>query len=399
MKIILSFVLFFLICSNGAMAQHVDIKSRIKTSGASRSGHGHHLSFPETKSKKGIKVNQFKSALADEQKLDSIIYELWDFDANQWIVGEKTLYSYSEDKNTITETVFSWDGSTSQWVLSAKYESTYDANGNITLEDDYFWEATSSEWVALAKYQYDNTYDSNDNLSLFIEQEWDISYNQWVNIDKYEYTFDDHGNDTLIKIYGWDDTESQWLYVEKIESSYDDNGRFLSVNDYTREDAESPWELIEKYEFTYDAPGISAMIGFDWDETTSEWVKSFKDEYTSDELGNILSYAGHVWYDSQWIAYDKETYYYSGQVPTLTPDILENHIRVYPNPATEYVVFDLTKVSESATVELFGVDGKKMFEQKLSVNKQILVSNLPKGLYTYKVNNNGSRYTGKLLVK
>jgi Leucine-rich repeat (LRR) protein len=76
-----------------------------------------------------------------------------------------------------------------------------------------------------------------------------------------------------------------------------------------------------------------------------------------------------------------------------------SNISVYPNPATAFFTFDLKNISESAMVELFDLQGKKVLEQKLSENKQISVSNLPKGLYMYKINNGGKLYTGKIAVE
>ena len=92
-------------------------------------------------------------------------------------------------------------------------------------------------------------------------------------------------------------------------------------------------------------------------------------------------------------------YYYSELNPTAVPGISERKISVYPNPANDYVVFDLPNIYESATVELFDIQGKKVLEQKLPENRQISVSNLHKGLYMYKLNNKGVIYTGKLIIE
>jgi hypothetical protein len=73
-------------------------------------------------------------------------------------------------------------------------------------------------------------------------------------------------------------------------------------------------------------------------------------------------------------------------------------LNVYPNPAKEYIVFDITNISNSAIVELFDNQGKKVLEQKLSVTGQIFISNLAKGLYLYRINNNGTIYKGKIII-
>jgi hypothetical protein len=84
---------------------------------------------------------------------------------------------------------------------------------------------------------------------------------------------------------------------------------------------------------------------------------------------------------------------------SLKPDKVTNGINIYPNPAKEFVVFDVAIVGESATVQLYNVDGKKVLEQKLTDNKQVSTGDLPKGLYMYKLNNKGYSYTGKLIIE
>jgi len=84
---------------------------------------------------------------------------------------------------------------------------------------------------------------------------------------------------------------------------------------------------------------------------------------------------------------------------SLKPDKVTNGINIYPNPAKEFVVFDVAIVGESATVQLYNVDSKKVLEQKLTDNKQVSISGLPKGLYMYKLNNKGYSYTGKLIIE
>lgn len=90
------------------------------------------------------------------------------------------------------------------------------------------------------------------------------------------------------------------------------------------------------------------------------------------------------------------TYYYSEHgFNAQTP---ETQINIYPNPASEYVIFNLTDISDYATVEEFNDQGKKILEQKLPVNGQIFISHLAKGLYLYRINNNGTIHKGKIII-
>ncbi len=74
-------------------------------------------------------------------------------------------------------------------------------------------------------------------------------------------------------------------------------------------------------------------------------------------------------------------------------------IKIYPNPATEFVVFDVNSTSKTAIVEIFDINGKKVLHQELSDNKQISVSHLNRGLYMYKLIHNSTIYSGKIMIE
>lgn len=475
MKTLQPIILLLLLGSNGILAQHSDFKGRINSFHKPEDFRNHngisgkdarfeklHPKNLKTERESRLKVNQFKAELAGVPKLDSLIDEIWDDLANEWIIYEKVLYSYSGNGNTVLlfdylldltsgewlndykgelifdlngnvtlESYYNWDESTAQWIGDVKYESAYDGNGNTTLWNtsvwdeetsqwvgyfrsesvfdehnnttlysDYYFDQSTSVWAVHNQFKYENTYDESGNIISIFNDAWQVNSSQWLNSGKREYTYDDSGNNTYIAFY-WDGN-SQWLNQEKCEFTTESNGNHYSYIYYDWDENSGKWVESTKNEYTNDENGnIILSFGYDWDATTSQWVGVEKIEFDFDANGNMISYIGYEWDadNSEWIFLFRESYYYSEHVITLLPNISKNHLSVYPNPAREYVVFDLEKVTESATVELFGVDGKKVLEQNLAVNKQVSVSSLPKGLYMYKVNSSGNRYTGKLLVK
>jgi len=97
--------------------------------------------------------------------------------------------------------------------------------------------------------------------------------------------------------------------------------------------------------------------------------------------------------------------YFSGIAPglesfmfdTLTVnefEFLENSIKIYPNPASEYI--NVTASFEIGTIELFNMLGKSV----LSINNsaQLNVKNLASGVYFIKVYHNGSVMSKKLVI-
>lgn len=203
-------------------------------------------------------------------------------------------------------------------------------------------------------------------------------------------------------MYSWNDTTSKWVFYSKGEYAYDASGNRTLNSGYNWDETTSQWVGNYKNESTYDASGNRTLdISYNWDETTSQWVGFWKYELTYDANGKQTVYIQYSWDSttSQWVASSKATYYYSEHNITFIPEIPKKHIIVYPNPAKDFIVFDLTNSKESAIVEIFDIQGKKVLEQKLSENKQIFVSNLPKGQYMYKLNDDGIIYKGKLLIE
>ncbi|MBL4706941.1 MAG: T9SS type A sorting domain-containing protein, partial [Flavobacteriales bacterium] len=64
----------------------------------------------------------------------------------------------------------------------------------------------------------------------------------------------------------------------------------------------------------------------------------------------------------------------------------ENRLLVYPNPADERITIETNKESIGSMVQIFGVNGKLIFEGKLqSTKQQIDVFNLADGIYFIKI--------------
>ena len=193
----------------------------------------------------------------------------------------------------------------------------------------------------------------------------------WILQWKFEYVYDSSGNETLETAFRWDEISEQWIPSEKISHTYDvDGNAILQIHEYWDENT-SQWKLAgkEKYE-TVVTDSVKQVVTYDWDESTSQW-----------ELTLRL------------------TFYYSDPGVTSIHDVSSAELKVYPNPATEFVVFDGIESSGSAYVELFDIQGKIVLSQTIDHNQKVYVQQLDQGLYLYKFSLDGKTYTGKLIIK
>jgi hypothetical protein len=169
-------------------------------------------------------------------------------------------------------------------------------------------------------------------------------------------------------VYSWDKTTGQWVLYTKGEGTYDDNGNCTLYISYEWELTTSQWIVFGEREYAYDAYGNQTMmIAYESDKTTIRLIPVVK---------NIGYYSEH----------------------DFIPKTPEEIIYAYPNPASEYFLFDLANLSEPSIVEIFDNQGRKVLEQDISENRQISVSNLAHGLYLYRLNYSGTIYNGKIVV-
>ncbi len=80
-------------------------------------------------------------------------------------------------------------------------------------------------------------------------------------------------------------------------------------------------------------------------------------------------------------------------------------IRCYPNPATDYVVFDyLLNNHNNVAIDIYDLQGKKLVQildknQAKGPHKIVWYPHLPKGIYVYKISKGNLVTTGKLSIK
>jgi len=334
--------------------------------------------------------------------LTSMISYDWDKNTipNVWVGDFKEVRTYVSGKLSVSNS-YTWDAG--QWVNLAKKEYTYDGTGKLISDISYMW--VTAVWMNISKTEH--AYDGSGNNNLSTVYSWDMINSEWAVSGKTESTFA-NGKKTLEITYNWDKTlpVPAWVNSGKTELAYDSNGNMTSMSSYTWDKAGSQWVGMMKIESVYTANDPTAITVYHWDKVvnpTTGWVNFSKTEQTaSGSLPNNVKYVvmtGTDWDVDKWVNSNKDTYYYSDQSTSVFNKNSEDDITVYPNPAKEFIIFDLANISASAIAEIYDIQGKKVLEQKVSENKQISVSNLRKGLYFYKLHNNGTIRTGKLLIE
>ena len=364
-----------------------------------------------------------------------------------WVFNYKEEYDYDLNRNVISEAKYNRNSEAEEWVGRDKWEYAYDSNGNMTFTGDYIWDNEAKKWVSNWKYEY--TCDTNKNITLDSSYVWWVEISKWVLRYKTEYSYNAKEEVTLRCRYEWDQENSKWDYYYKDECYYDAQGNMTSEVDFNWNEDAGDWFFWYKYTSSFDTYGnIISDTGYKWN-IGKGWVESFNEEYTYDANGNMTSSFNKDWDEGVlgeqskdkitynlnyglsdlllppnleffefnwtknmpveyvysafeagvWFESKKRTYYYTELELTGTSKISEKGIKVFPNPASEFIVFDIDINSSTATVEMFDIQGKKVLSRNLSDSKQVPIHHLAKGLYLYRLNANGKLYNGKIVVE
>jgi hypothetical protein len=368
----------------------------------------------------------------------------WDYELDDWIGYAKAEYTYNSNDNMTLFIHYYWDETASQWIAYWKEEYTNDAAENWIQTLTYIWNDTTSQWVQTWKDEY--AYDENNNLTQMVTDEWNSATSQWDVSWKEEYTYNTNNDRSQIDFFFWDDDGGQWLYYAIAEYNYDTNNNLTHYTYSGWDDTVNQWLASWNEEYTYDPNNNMTLFNaYEWDEVTSEWILNWNEESTYDDNQNRTQYISFIhadtsgyksesYYDnsyatedlifpfleneedfrhmllikllyywdkdvSEWIYDTKITYYYSEQNTTGMVNNQDKIIKIYPNPANDFIVFEMSGSLKSVTFILYDMMGKEWISQEVINSKKLNIKHLNSGMYFYDVYINGTKQSGKLIIK
>jgi hypothetical protein len=367
-----------------------------------------------------------KSAPYDDLKLDSMIIESFNSTDSIYTNSNLDVYNYSNGKEVLS-THYNWDNNTAKWAVSFKNEYTYDANGYQILNISWNWDAIASQWNHGYKSETYNDQNGNDTLNLnynwnstlgdwvagvknmyeyndagtqthYLMCQWNGGNATWDSVIKTDFYQDEFGVDSLSLTSFWDQGTARWNTTNKAKSFKNEAGLDTLINQYQWSAELNEWIPSQKSEVKYNQNGVDSLVTvYSWNSIDSVWmgVIMFAMSYEADK-SFVNQYMGQ---DGQWLFFSKITYYYSEYTPTGIKNPSNTEVGVYPNPARDFIMVNMPGASNSATIELYNIQGMKVLDQRLQEGKQVSTNGLPKGLYLYKITNNGIRSVGKLMIE
>jgi hypothetical protein len=322
----------------------------------------------------------------------------WDNLGGQWVPTLKVEYIYEVDGIPETQLRYQWNNLWARWDTTGKTFHYQDENGNDTLYIGYSFFAPDNEWSPSSKSKFN--YDGNGNVTYFLSCHWNWVSKQWDSNYIAEDYYDENGLDTLGITRTWNANLNGWV-SSKMTTFYDENGNDTLAYHYNWDEDSSEWFPYDKVSRMCDENGLDTLVTSQlWDTNSDQWINQYKNIATMEADGHIIIDQSYYWnnYDSTWEMGHRFMYYLSENLLTGIPDKQKSTIRVYPNPAREFIEFDISLILGSV-VEIFDLQGRKVLQEILQENKQISIRDLSKGMYLYRVNNGGNTITGKILIE
>lgn len=379
--------------------------------------------------------------LAERPRLDSTVYQNYDYINKIWSLQSRVDYSYDEmfkfksslrsiyelgawvpdHKSEANFDLFNristyihyrYNPATMNLEKSNYEEFYYDTSGRLKESFTSFWDKDANNWQTNYKLTY--TYDLNNKPIIKISQEFDLTLNKWVYDTKTETDFDGSGRMIRVTLYYFDESTNNWLQGHKEEFGYDAQGNIDLLNRYIYSENENKWNDYGSSEFLNDsygnqlqeeATGIESKTrynyGYNTDVPLKEVIGPPLDYYPQrfyDKIKNqVTKYTQSVYSndDMTWYTVVDMAYHYSTHTTGSIKSTI-SELKAYPNPSDGMVIFP---ENVKGVLFLYNTSGKQVETFNMTESNQLNIGHLTKGLYIYEIKTDREVFRGKLMLK
>ncbi len=326
----------------------------------------------------------------------------------------RVTYSYDSNGNMIFSFEEIWNDNL--WTNYVQKTYGYNSNGNIDFSLEEVW--NNNLWVNHERNTYG--YNSNGNLTFSIEEVW--NNNLWVNHERNTYDYNSNGNLTFSIEKVWD--ESLWVNYKRNTYDYDSNEN-ITFELYERGDG-SNWINSNRTTYTYDLfENMILKLYENWDE--SNWVNRWQNIYAYDSKGNMSNGSSESWGGGSWSSYAGGTisfydsfgrkHSFSGSeinvFYSILTDVDQTYFGVsaysikqnYPNPFNPTTTIEYQIQNDSfVNLVVYNALGQvvlTLVNEHQTIGKytvQFNASNLPSGVYFYKIESGSFNKANKMLL-
>jgi serine protease AprX len=142
---------------------------------------------------------------------------------------------------------------------------------------------------------------------------------------------------------------------------------------------------------SFSAPIVSGLVACLWQALPDK---------TNTELLQIIRESGHLYSNpTSQLGYGIPNFYNAFQNNLSVESFHALDVSLYPNPFTDKVSFYSSNAIENGYIKIWNTTGQLVFKSTLFPSESLNLSELPKGLYLYELEQASSQFKGKLIKK
>ncbi|MCQ2322576.1 MAG: T9SS type A sorting domain-containing protein [Bacteroidales bacterium] len=290
----------------------------------------------------------------------------------EWIYANYVEYTYNELNQRLTRDNYNYFGGS--FEHGGTYNYQYDENGNMIHHDMYL-----GTWGLFETADY--TYDENDNCTLIVSYSEGFS-GEFEPSNMVEYTYNADGFLVEEKSYYY---YNGWVLSTHVVYTRDENNNIT-----VEENLDQYGSALERHEYEYDMnilfDEVVPFVNPEGEMPNPERTVNArnKDKYWTLNDGGTLTYVCDYYY------------YYKEIEGTGVTENVADDVEIYPNPVNDVLTVE---ASGFRFVEIFDLAGRCVASREVNGIADIDMSQVAKGVYFVKMNDENGPVTRKVVVE
>jgi len=357
-------------------------------------------------------------------------YYLYNWLADTPVSNRLTLQTFDSHNNLTSITIQNWDTLHQTWVNQGLSQFLYDGSYNDTLLSSSIWNAATSQWKPSgqdhftynnnlltyhlgqgydsASQQYINEsqdsfyYISNNLLTEDVTLYWDQSRNVWAYAREQNWYYNAARADSIYLQQAYDSASSQWNYIYMAIQLY--NADTLVDSIFQASYSKNGWDTTQLDIYSYDNYRNEILdLQLYHDSATGIWDTVSKTTFVYN-IYNEAIFSETFTYFYSWLPENATYFHYQDYTAGLPGPVANNNmLQLYPNPSNNIVQVNATLPNdEPVQLTLYNILGQQVWSWNAGTAKgisaQIPVSNLPAGVYTLTVEQDGFIRDARVVV-
>ncbi len=370
----------------------------------------------------------------------------WGAEEGHWLIGDASYYSFSDEGRL--DSIEFQEYVTKNYRLFTKTYYVYE-DGLLKLEWSKQKFDEFDDWAKKLRMEY--TYDSISLLKQVETLKWDDSYNRWSTIELMEYEYDSLGNIAVETVYSYDSYEMEKTKKSEIVYFYSPQNLLMEITEYVEGWSDGTFIPDRKLRYDYDALlNISAETLFIWDYDLDNWLENMRKTHfngiNNDQIHETLEQRwDNQWSDvtqtryfaensivpddvkdrsfvftflsmpvfnnrvvdkleidsysdGEWLESGAISYHFEQNSPVGIETENQAEIKIYPNPATDYLTIKCTKLKQYHCI-VYDLLGRMLMREQFYGDVRFDISSLKPSYYLIEIRDGDKKLFMERFIK